>query len=62
MNHVKQYRLSRGLSQKELAILAGLKHQTIISDIELGKRNPKYKTMRSISSVLDRNVEILFPL
>jgi DNA-binding XRE family transcriptional regulator len=48
---LSQLRLSKGLSQAELAKKVGLR-QPNISAIEAGKRRPEYDTARKIADVL----------
>lgn len=46
--NLKYYRKKENVSQEKLAELTGL-HQTYISDIERGIRNPSLKTIEKIS-------------
>lgn len=49
--NIRKYRKMQGLTQKELANLAGLNEVTIRS-YELGKYKPKLETLRKISKAL----------
>ena len=57
--HVRALRLARGLSQEEVAHLAGL-HVTYLSGIERGKRNPSLKNLRKLAGALGVGVGGLF--
>lgn len=46
---VKQIRISRGLTQEEVAAASGL-HATYISDIERGARNPSWDVMARLAT------------
>lgn len=50
--HVRTARLQRGLTQRELAILAGL-HRTYIGGVERGERNVTVLGLRKIAIALD---------
>lgn len=56
-NIIKYHRKKAGLSQKELADIAGI-GKTVVFDIEKGKETVQ---MRSITKVLDAlNIEMMF--
>ena len=57
--HVRSLRLGRGLSQEEVAHLAGL-HVTYLSGIERGVRNPSLKNIRRVAVALGVGVGELF--
>jgi transcriptional regulator with XRE-family HTH domain len=49
---VAHRRAELGLTQEELALRAGL-HQRWISNVETGKRNPSYVSLRRLATGLD---------
>jgi len=57
--HVRSLRLTRGLSQEEVAHLAGI-HVTYLSGIERGRRNPSLKNLRRIAGALGVSMGDLF--
>ena len=56
--NVQALRRDRGLSQEELAHRADV-HQTYLSGIERGRRNPSVLTLGRIASALEADVEDL---
>jgi len=58
-NHLQELRRQRGLSQRELARMAGLPHP-VISYIETGGRIPTFPTMKRIASALEVEVSDIF--
>ena len=57
--HVRTLRLGRGMSQEEVAHLAGL-HVTYLSGIERGVRNPSLKNIRKVAVALGVGVGEMF--
>ena len=57
--HVRALRLERGLSQEDVAHLAGI-HVTYLSGVERGKRNPSLKNLRKLAGALGVGVGELF--
>ena len=57
--HIRTLRLERGLSQEEVAHLAGV-HVTYLSGIERGRRNPSLMNLRKIAGALGVSVGELF--
>lgn len=55
---VRALRRQRGLSQEELAKLAGL-HRTYIGGVERGERNPTLTSMERIAAALKVSVRTL---
>ena len=51
MRSLRDWRIDKLLSGRELARAAGVTHKTLI-DLELGRRTPTFATMRRISEVL----------
>ena len=49
---LKRRREELGLSQEQLALCSGL-HQRWISNVETGKRNPSYASLRRLAAALD---------
>ena len=60
MQEVRRLREDRGWGQKELAFHADLS-QSVISEIETGKRSPSARTLRKMASALEVEVADLFP-
>ncbi|MBN1371028.1 MAG: helix-turn-helix transcriptional regulator [Anaerolineaceae bacterium] len=58
-NRVKLARVEKGLTQEELANLAGVTRQTI-GLIEAGKYNPTLKLCLSISQITGKGLDELF--
>lgn len=56
--NVQGARRQRGLSQEELADRAAV-HQTYLSGVERGKRNPTIVVLEKIASALDLDIEDL---
>ena len=56
--NLQNVRRNRGLSQEELAHLAGI-HQTYLSGVERGKRNPSILVLHRIATALKLDVSIL---
>jgi y4mF family transcriptional regulator len=57
---IKKTRKAAGLSQKELADLAGV-GKTVIYDIENGKETIRFNTLLSVCNALNINFEIKAP-
>ncbi len=55
---LKQIRKARGLTQEQLAELAGI-HEKHISKLELGTYKPSFKTLNKVLSALDLEVDKL---
>ena len=58
-NRLKVARAEKGLSQEQLALLAGVTRQTI-SSIETGNYNPSTLLALTLARRLDKRVEALF--
>ncbi len=56
---VRELRLSKGLSQEELAFQAGM-HRTYLGGIERGDRNPSLENIAAIAKALDVTLSELF--
>lgn len=56
--NLQNARRQRGLSQEELAHLASV-HQTYLSGVERGKRNPTIEVLDRIAAVLGIDIEQL---
>jgi transcriptional regulator with XRE-family HTH domain len=56
--NVQQARRERGLSQEELADRAGV-HQTYLSGVERGRRNPTMTVLQKIAQALGLDIEDL---
>lgn len=59
MERLKELRLKKKLSQKELAEELGIT-QEAVSFLETGKRNPSYELLKKISKYFDVSVDDLF--
>jgi len=59
VNHVKEYRVQRGLSQLKLASVVGVARQTI-NLIENDKYNPSLKLCIGIAKALGTDLNTLF--
>lgn len=57
-NNIRELRLSKQLSQEELADICGL-HRTYISDIERGNRNVSIDNIEKIAKGLDVDPSVL---
>lgn len=58
---IKELRAAKGLTQVELARLAGVRRETIVF-LEKGKYNPSLQLAWSIARVFDRPIEDVFLL
>lgn len=56
--NVQQLRRARGLSQEELAHRAQV-HQTYLSGVETGRRNPSIVVLQRIAEALGSDIEDL---
>jgi len=59
-NQIKKYRKLRGMTQKELGLKIGVKHNTI-SGYESGTNEPEQNTLFAIADVLGISINDLFP-
>lgn len=60
LNRLREIRILRGLSQRQLARTAGI-HHPAINRIEGGQRTPTYRTMKKIAKALETDVFQIFP-
>ena len=58
---VRELRLARGLSQKELAFRAGI-HRTYLGGIERRERNPSLRNISAVAEALGVTLSELFLL
>jgi transcriptional regulator with XRE-family HTH domain len=56
--NLQRLRREKGLSQEELADLAQI-HQTYLSGVERGKRNPTVTVLQRIAEALGQDIEHL---
>ena len=56
---IKAIRVSKKISQRKLATLAGISN-TYLSDIEVGRTNPSLKTMEKLAAALEIQMKDLF--
>jgi transcriptional regulator with XRE-family HTH domain len=61
LSHIRRYRKSAYLAQRELAVLVGLGSQHAFSDVELGARRPGLDVAIACALALDVPVDQLFP-
>ncbi|MEV2698841.1 XRE family transcriptional regulator [Paenibacillus larvae] len=59
-NKIKEYRLNRKLTQKELGMRVGVKHNTI-SSYEKGTNEPEQDMLFSLAKALDVSINDFFP-
>lgn len=57
---IKKYRLQKRMTQKELGLKIGVKHNTV-SSYESGTNEPEQDIMFKIAEALDLNINDLFP-
>ncbi|MGM0940322.1 MAG: helix-turn-helix domain-containing protein [Bacillota bacterium] len=58
---IREFRKKKGLTQKELGDLIGVKHNTI-SNYETGTISPEQDALFALSRALDVSIDDLFPL
>ncbi len=58
-NRIKELRAKRGLTQDELARLAGVRRETVVF-LEQGKYNPSLKLAHDIAKALGSTVDKVF--
>ena len=58
--HLKEIRLKKGLTQEQLADIAGM-HFTYIGQIERGVRNPSLVNLHKLAKALKISAGELFP-
>lgn len=58
---IKEYRAKTGMKQEELAVLVGVRRETI-GHLENGKYNPSLKLAFDIAKVFDTTVEEMFQI
>ena len=58
MKKLKEIRLARGMTQKELAAQIGMTGQTVYY-YEAGEREPNLETLRKLATVLDCTIDEL---
>ena len=57
---IRYYRLEKGLTQEQLAKLAGVSHKNVISAIERGKLTPSTnKMLQKVCDALGLKVELV---
>lgn len=58
-NKMKEYRMNKGLSMKDLSMSSGISERYLYF-IENGERMPSIKTAKKIADVLCGNIEQIF--
>ena len=61
VNHIKEYRIAKGITQEELGALVGCSRNTIAS-LERGDSEPSAYIACLLAEALDTKFEILFEL
>lgn len=56
--NLQALRKAKGLSQEELAHRAEI-HQTYLSGVERGRRNPSVMVLARIAAAMDEDIEVL---
>lgn len=59
-NNIKQYRLSKNLTQEQLAKLTGLSSSYLSRLENCSSNNPTFKSMLDISKALDKSIYEIF--
>ena len=54
--NLQKLRREKGLSQEELAHMSGI-HQTYLSGVERGRRNPTALVLQKLASALGKDIE-----
>lgn len=57
--NLKVARIRKNLTQEEIANMIGITRKTY-REIEKGKQNPRFETMKKLSKVLEGSVDELF--
>ncbi len=57
---IRELRIKRGLTQCQLARILGLKHNTVISKYETGKKRPNLQNAQRIALALGATVDEVF--
>ncbi|WP_129408052.1 helix-turn-helix transcriptional regulator [Marinitoga lauensis] len=60
MNRIKELRIEKNLTQKELSDLLGI-GQSTLSEIENGKYLPRIDLAKKIAKILNHDLEKVFP-
>ncbi|MFC1900888.1 helix-turn-helix transcriptional regulator [Chloroflexota bacterium] len=58
-NRIKEYRISRDLTQEKLAMIVGVRRETIIF-LEQGKYNPSLGLAHNVATALNTTIDELF--
>ncbi len=60
-NYLFRLRRTRGYSQKQLALLLGLRSHRAVSDLEAGRRLPPLQTALTLEVVLGARLSEIYP-
>ena len=60
-NHIRRFRMEKGLSQRELAHILGYKSVSSLSHLEGGYKLPALKTAMKLEAGLQRFIGDIFP-
>ncbi len=58
-NRIKELRLKQGLTQEELAIMAGVRRETLLF-LEAGKYNPSLQLAHNVATALKSRIDEIF--
>lgn len=60
-NRIRQYRLEKGLTQRELAYILGYKSVSSLSHMEWGRKLPSLRTALKLEQALQRLIGDIYP-
>lgn len=58
-NRIKELRLQQGLTQEELAVMAGVRRETLLF-LEAGKYNPSLQLAHNVAIALKSRIDEIF--
>jgi putative transcriptional regulator len=58
-NRIKELRLKQGLTQEELAVMAGVRRETLLF-LEAGKYNPSLQLAHNVAIALKSRIDEIF--
>lgn len=58
-NRIREFRTRRGMTQDELATLAGVRRETVVF-LEQGKYNPSLKLAHDVAKALGSTIDEMF--
>ena len=60
-NRIKQLRMKKGLTQRELARIMGYESVSSLSHMEAGRKLPSVKTVMKLEAALQRPIRDIYP-